>query len=180
MNKYLVTTRQWWCIVHGLALDRNLWTHWMQGSVCICNDLTIQNMSKLTKFQGSWKCQSVPKYSKWPKVLQILHMGDTYSQRVWIVAPIPKRTEIDRKGKKRKKCHVSHVMCHMSLVTCQMSHFVCHLSRHGKRQFFIQARFEPKLFYPKKCVNCDNCEFATKQRKLYLTTSMSKIRMPHI
>ena len=46
--------------------------------------------------------------------------------------------------------------------------------------FFTQARFDPKLFYPKKCVNFEKSEFATKQRKIYLTTSMSKTRLPHI
>ena len=46
--------------------------------------------------------------------------------------------------------------------------------------FFTQARFDPKLFYPKKCVNFVKSEFATKQRKIYLTTSMSKTRLPHI
>ena len=43
-----------------------------------------------------------------------------------------------------------------------------------KDNFLTQARFVPKLFYPKKCVNFDKIEFATKQRKMYLTTSMSK------
>ena len=42
------------------------------------------------------------------------------------------------------------------------------------------ARFELKLVYPRKCVNCDKSEFTTKQRKMYLTTSKSKIRLPHI
>ena len=36
-----------------------------------------------------------------------------------------------------------------------------------------------KTFLPKKCVNCDKIEFATKQRKMYLTTNISKIRLPH-
>ena len=49
-----------------------------------------------------------------------------------------------------------------------------------KDNCFTQAKFQPKLFYPKKCVNCDKSEFATKQRKMYLTTSMSKIRLPPI
>ena len=43
---------------------------------------------------------------------------------------------------------------------------------------FTQARFEPKLFYPKKCANCN--DFATKQCKMYFTKSMSKIGLPHI
>ena len=46
--------------------------------------------------------------------------------------------------------------------------------------FFTPARFEQELFYPRKCVTCDKSEFATKQRKMCLTTSMSKIRLPHI
>ena len=49
-----------------------------------------------------------------------------------------------------------------------------------KDNFFTPARFEQKLFYPRKCVTCDKSEFATKQRKMCLTTSMSKIRLPHI
>ena len=32
-----------------------------------------------------------------------------------------------------------------------------------KDNFFTQARFELKLFYPKKCVNWGKSEFATKQ-----------------
>ena len=42
------------------------------------------------------------------------------------------------------------------------------------------ARFEKKVFYPRKCVTCDKSEFVTKQREMFLTTSMSKIRLPHI
>ena len=49
-----------------------------------------------------------------------------------------------------------------------------------KYNLFTQASLEPKLFYPKKCVNCNKSEFATKQRKMYFTKSMSKIRLPHI
>ena len=37
-----------------------------------------------------------------------------------------------------------------------------------------QARFNPKLIYQKKGVNFDKSEIATRQRKMYLTTSMSK------
>ena len=33
-----------------------------------------------------------------------------------------------------------------------------------KTFFFTQARFDPKLFYLKKCLNFDKSEFATKQR----------------
>ena len=32
-----------------------------------------------------------------------------------------------------------------------------------KDNFLTQARFDPKLFYSKKCVNFDKSEFATKQ-----------------
>ena len=35
-----------------------------------------------------------------------------------------------------------------------------------KDNFLAQARFDPKLFYPKKCVNFDKIEFATKQHKM--------------
>ena len=45
-----------------------------------------------------------------------------------------------------------------------------------KTFFFTPARFEQKLFYPRKCVTCDKSEFATKQRKMCI----SKIRLPHI
>ena len=34
-----------------------------------------------------------------------------------------------------------------------------------KDNFLTEAMFDPKLFYPKKCVNFDKSEFATKQRK---------------
>ena len=53
-------------------------------------------------------------------------------------------------------------------------------ARHGKRQFFTPARFEQKLCYPRKCRTCDKSEFVTKQRKMCLTTSISKIRLQHI
>ena len=49
-----------------------------------------------------------------------------------------------------------------------------------KDNFFTQARFDPKLFYTKKFANFDKSEFATKQPKMYLTTSMNKTRLPHI
>ena len=49
-----------------------------------------------------------------------------------------------------------------------------------KDHFFTQARFDPKLFYLEKCLNFDKSEFATKQRKIYLKTSISKTRLPHI
>ena len=49
-----------------------------------------------------------------------------------------------------------------------------------KDKFLTPARFEQKLFYPRKCVTCDKSEFATKQREMFLTTRMSKIRLPHI
>ena len=38
-----------------------------------------------------------------------------------------------------------------------------------KFNLFTQAKFEQKLFYPKKCVNCNISEFVTKQRKMYCT-----------
>ena len=54
--------------------------------------------------------------------------------------------------------------------------------RQGKPYFFsTQASFDPKLFYPqKKCVNYDKSEFVTKQRKIYLTASMSKVKIYQI
>ena len=55
------------------------------------------------------------------------------------------------------------------------------LARHEKKNIFLNtARFEQKLFYPRKCANWDKSEFATKKHKMYLTTSMSKIRLPQI
>ena len=52
--------------------------------------------------------------------------------------------------------------------------------RNGKDNIFSPARFEQNLFYPRKCLFCDKREFATKQRKMYFTTCMSKIRLSHI
>ena len=52
--------------------------------------------------------------------------------------------------------------------------------RHGKIHFFYVFKVWAKLIYPIKCVNSDKSEFMTKQRKMYLTTSMSKIRLSHI
>ena len=49
-----------------------------------------------------------------------------------------------------------------------------------KYNLFTQAWLGPKLFYPKKCINCNKIKFATKQSKRYFTKSMSKIRLPHI
>ena len=46
-----------------------------------------------------------------------------------------------------------------------------------KYNLFTQARFEPKLFYLKKCAICNKIEFATKQSKMFFTKSMSKIRL---
>ena len=46
--------------------------------------------------------------------------------------------------------------------------------------FFTQARFDPKLFYPKNYVNFDKNECIIKQCKMYLTTGISKTRLPHI
>ena len=45
---------------------------------------------------------------------------------------------------------------------------------------FSQARFDPKLLDPQKCINFDKSEFATKQHNMYWTTSISKTRLPHI
>ena len=45
-----------------------------------------------------------------------------------------------------------------------------------KDNFLAQAKFDPKQFYPKKRVNFNKSEFATKQRKI----CMSKTRLPHI
>ena len=61
-----------------------------------------------------------------------------------------------------------------------LQRFVLFCADMEKDNFFTPARFEQKLFYPRKCVTCDKSEFATKQRKMCLTTSMSKIRLPHI
>ena len=49
-----------------------------------------------------------------------------------------------------------------------------------KDKLFTQARFDPTLIYTKKCVNLDKGDFATKHRKMYLITSISKTRLPHI
>ena len=47
--------------------------------------------------------------------------------------------------------------------------------------FFTQTRFEPKLVYPpKKCVNCNKNELATKQCNMKLTTNMGNISLTHI
>ena len=37
-----------------------------------------------------------------------------------------------------------------------------------------------KLLYSKKCVICDKMEFVTKERKMYFTKYMSKVRLSHI
>ena len=83
----------------------------------------------------------------------------------------------------------SYVKSHMSEVSCEMSMSVQREHLNGKSAtsqtwkrtiFFTPARFEQKIFYPRKCVTCDKSEFATKQRKMCLTTSMSKIILPHI
>ena len=49
-----------------------------------------------------------------------------------------------------------------------------------KDNVFTQARLEAKLCYPKKCGNGNKSEFATKQLKVSLTISVSKIRRPRI
>ena len=45
---------------------------------------------------------------------------------VRIVAPIPKRTETDRKRKKKIICHMSGVRCDMPHATCHASRVTCH------------------------------------------------------
>ena len=48
-------------------------------------------------------------------------------------------------------------------------------ARHEKIFFFFtQTMCEAKLFYMKKCVNWQKSEFATKQRKIDLETSMGE------
>ena len=67
-----------------------------------------------------------------------------------------------------------------------------------KHFFFTRTRLEPNYGYPKKCVNCNKSEFATKQHKcIYNNLNglvemkdcvkwmenggiVSKIRLPHI
>ena len=48
------------------------------------------------------------------------------------------------------------------------------------KNFLTQTRLEHKIFDPKKFVDYGKSEFTSKQRKMYLKTSMSKIRLPHI
>ena len=49
-----------------------------------------------------------------------------------------------------------------------------------KDNFFTRARIEPKLFYPKQVRKLQKkSEFAAQQRKMYLTTTLSKIGSPH-
>ena len=43
-----------------------------------------------------------------------------------------------------------------------------------------KVRFDPKKNHLKKCIDFDKSEFSTKQRNMYLTTNMSKTRLPHI
>ena len=43
-----------------------------------------------------------------------------------------------------------------------------------KYNWFTHTRFEPKLFYPKKCVNCNKCEFEKKERKISLQKVQAK------
>ena len=49
-----------------------------------------------------------------------------------------------------------------------------------KENFLTQAWFDPKLFYPKNCVNFNKRDISTKQCKMLLTTSISNTRLPHI
>ena len=44
---------------------------------------------------------------------------------------------------------------------------------------FTQERIEQNYFTPNRCKNDNISEFATKQCKVYLTTTMSKIGTPH-
>ena len=55
-----------------------------------------------------------------------------------------------------------------------------HFKPDMEKTFFTQGRLEAKLFYPKKWVNCNKSEFATKQRKVHLTISMTKINLARI
>ena len=52
------------------------------------------------------------------------------SQRVRIVATIPKLTKNERKRRRKKyvMSHMSHVTCCVSPVTCNMSYVTCHMS----------------------------------------------------
>ena len=55
--------------------------------------------------------------------------------------------------------------------------------RHAKRNTFMQTRFEPKLFYPKKCVNWQKSEFTTKQKSIFESKyggGVIKRRLQHI
>ena len=63
----------------------------------------------------------------------------------------------------------------MSDITCHLSCVGCHPDME-KDNFFTQAMIEPKLFYP---ANYNKSEFAKKQRKMFLTTTMTKIGPPH-
>ena len=54
-------------------------------------------------------------------------------------------------------------------------------SRHGKRQFFLPEQgLSQNYFTQKSAYIATKSECETKQRKMYLTTSMSKIRLPHV
>ena len=50
----------------------------------------------------------------------------------------------------------------------------------NKNNRFTLAKFQPKQFYFKKCVNCNKSEFAAKLRIIHLTTIMSKIKLSHM
>ena len=79
------------------------------------------------------------------KGLQQRHTTKTScGRRVRIVAPIPKWTEIERKGQtKTKKLkiigQVSHVMCQVSGVKFHGSHVLCHLSPVTKANSHIHS-----------------------------------------
>ena len=56
--------------------------------------------------------------------------------------------------------------------------FITEVTQTWKKTIFTPARFEQKIFYPRKCVTCYKSEFATKHSKMCLC--LSKIRLPHI
>jgi hypothetical protein len=54
------------------------------------------------------------------------------------------------------------------------------IGRHGKRQYFLHEQgLIQNHFTQTRCVNYNKSEFATKQRKMFLTTTMNKIALPH-
>ena len=51
---------------------------------------------------------------------------------------------------------------------------------HGKRQFIYISKFWDQTILTEKVSKLKQKWFATKQRKMYFTKGMGKIRMPHI